>query len=200
MINKITVERSLMYVQQYHIDNFFAIAEKMEKFWYIVTQKRVVTTEDDAWNMVFNTWVLLLPDEFQIIQSVEKSMYYSSNFFIFDNLKNDSCFQNLKNRSNGNEELTFISACIIARGLSTWTLYDVLEKNNLTDIIERINKRIYHDSHIGTKLELEVILQDQAQFTKAAVKELSTSNSFEERIKNCCQEAYELYVENYVNL
>lgn len=191
-----------MYVQQYHIDHFLAVAEKMEKFWYIVKKSRVITTEDDAWNMAFNVWVLLLPDECLIIPSVEKSIYYSSNFLIFDELNKDSYFQNLKNHSNGNEELSFISACTIARGLSTWALCDVLKKNNLTDIIERINKRIYHDSHIGThtKRELEIILQDQARFTKAAVKELRTSHSFKERIKNCCKASYELYVDNYVNL
>lgn len=189
-----------MYVQQYHIDQFLAVAERMEKFWYIVKKSRVVTTEDDAWNMVFNVWVLLLPDECQIIQSVEKSIYYSSNFLMFDELSRDSHFQHLKDRSHGNEELAFISACTIARGLSTWALNDVLKKNNLTDIIERINNRIYHDSHIGTKQELEIYLQDQAYFTKAAVKELHTTHSFKERIKSCCKNAYELYVENYVKV
>lgn len=199
-INSITVERSLMYVQQHHINHFLTVGERMEKFWYIIKKGRVITTEDDAWNMAFNVWILLLPDDYQIIQSVEKSIYYASNFLIFDELKKDSNFQTLKRRSNGNEELSFISACLLARCLATWSLNDVMKKNNLTDIIERIDKRIYHDSHIGSEREIEIYLQDQALFTKAAVKELRTTDSFKERIKNCCQEAYQLYLNNYVNL
>lgn len=83
----------------------------------MIVEKGEVTSEDDAWNMVFNVWLLLLPDKFQIIPLAEKSLYYPANFVILEALKSDNSFQSLEKRSNGNEELTFLSALIIANGI-----------------------------------------------------------------------------------
>lgn len=189
MINKITIERSLMYVQQHHIDTFVEIHGGMSKFWYII-EKHEANAEDDVWNLVFNVWVLLMPDKSKVIQSVEKSLYYSANYVVLEALMSDANFQNLKKRSNGNETLNFLSAVMIASGIWTWIL-NVLEKYSLTDIAERNKKRVFHESHKRAESEIEIHLQDQARLTKAVVKELST-NSFKEKIKKCCNDVYEL--------
>lgn len=194
MYSKITIDRSLMYVEQYHIDDFCAIAKEMEKFNGLIENLKTLS-EEDAWNVVFNTWVILLPDEFQIIHSVEKSIYYSSNFLILDTLKKDKNFQTLKRRSNGKGEFTFLSALKIAIGIGNWAL-NVMQKYNLQDILEKNKLWISRESHKKI-LEMELYLQDQARFTKAIVEEFNTSNSFQEMVRKCCNEAYALYVENF---
>lgn len=193
----ITIDRSLMFVQERHIDRFYSIAEKMEKYCYIIENDKV-TPVDDAWNLVFNVWVLLLPDKFKIIQSVEKLLYYSANFIVLEALESDKFFQVSKKRSNGNEELTFLSALKIAFGLWNWSLY-VLDKHNLNDIVERNKMQIYHESHKKTNEEIERYLLDQSRFTKAIVKEMNSTQSFQEVIKKYSNEAYAIYDKDFVN-
>lgn len=53
------------------------------------------------------------------------------------------------------------------------------------DIVEREKKMIFHESHKKKRPEMEIYLQDQARLTKVIVKELSTSNLFKEKIKEC---------------
>ncbi|TSI05464.1 hypothetical protein [Lysinibacillus sp. BW-2-10] len=195
MNSKITIDRSLMYVQQYQIDKFCSIAERMRRFWYIIGNRKN-TSEADAWSMVFNAWLILLPDESRIIQSVEKSIYYSPNLLIFEAVKRDKAIQSLKRRSSGNEELNFLLSLKIAIVIGTWAV-SVLEKYHLMDIIDRNKTWVNYESHNSAIIDMDSYLKDQARFTKAVVEELNSTNTFQELIKKCCSESYALFVENF---
>lgn len=195
MIDKISSDRSLMYIQQHHIESFCSVADKMHEFRYIIKESSMAA-EEDIWNIVFTIWLLLLPDKYKIIESAEKSLYYSSAFIILNILKNDPHFQALRNRSNGTEELNYLASLIIAKGINAWIL-NVTEKHKITDIIERNKTRIFFESHKESKQEVQTFLQDQAKFVKAAIKELNSSNSFAELIKQCCNDACVLHIVHF---
>lgn len=193
MYREITVDRSLLYIEQHHVDTFLSIAEKMDEYSYLVKEGGI--SKEDAWIVAFNAWLMLLPDESHIVQSVDKMLYYSSNFLIYNALKEDIHFQNLKQRSDATPELFYLSSLCIATGINEWILY-VLEKYNLSDMINRLKKSKYFDAHKRPENEIQLFMVDQAKFVKAAVMELST-NSLSEVIKKCCDDAYFLYLDKY---
>lgn len=191
MGHEITIDKSLMCIQQHHIDAFNSTADKMYEFNYILKES-AFAREKDKWNIVFTIWLLLLPDKHGIIESVEKTLHYSSVFVVLNALKSNSYFQSLRKRSNGTKELNYLASLIIANGIDTWVL-KVMEKYNITDIMERNKKHIFFEVHNQPKEEVQIFLQDQATLAKAAIKEIHSSDSFEELIKKCCTDAYTLY-------
>lgn len=197
MYKEITVDRSLFYIHQHHVDTFQSIAEKMDNFNYIIEDGGI--QKKDAWIVAFNVWLLLLPDKYNIIQSVEKTLYYSSNFIIYNALKENVHFLNFKNRSDATKELYYLASLVIANGLNQWFL-DVMNKYDLKDIAEKNNTtRNYFDAHTGTEEEVKQFAEDQARFVKATVKEFNYTNTFDDVLKKSCNVAYFLYVDHFLN-
>lgn len=195
MYKGITVDRSILYIEQEHVDKFIDLAEKHEAFNHHLKEGGV--SKKDAWIIAFNIWLLLLPDECNIIQTAEKTIYYSSNFLILNAIKDNVHFKNLKRRKERPESLYYLTALTITSGLNEWYAY-VMEKYELDDIFERNQDRIYFDSHKGTKKEVQQFLEDQARFVKVAVKELNSTDSFNDMIKKACDEAFFIYKDYFV--
>ncbi|NLY79333.1 MAG: hypothetical protein GX072_05420 [Lysinibacillus sp.] len=196
MYREITVDRSILYIEQHHVDTFVNLAEKYEAFNEIVNEAAV--NKKDAWIIAFNIWLLLLPDNSNIIHSAEKTLYYSTNFVLLNAFQKNAYFNQLKMRQIRPEPLYYILSLKLAAGLNSWLFY-VKEKNNLTYMAERNKHRVYFDSHNGPSEEVQSFLEDQSKFVKAAVKELNSSDSFDKMIKDCIDDAMNLYNSHYVN-
>lgn len=196
LYREITVDRSLLYIEQYHVDEFIQLAEKYEAFNDLIEEAAL--NKKDAWIIAFNMWLLLLPEHYNIIHSAEKTLYYSTNFIILNAIQKNSHFNQLKIRPNRSEPMFYIAALKLASGLNKWLLY-VMEKNNITYMAERNKRRLYFESHIGPADEVQLFLEDQSIFVKAAVKELNLSQSFDNMIKNCIDEAVKLYSLHFSN-
>lgn len=192
LYREITVDRSLLYIEQYHIDNFNNLAKKYNQCNHLV--KEGALNIIDAWIIAFNIWLLLLPDKYNIIHSAEKTLYYSSNFVILNALQKNVHFNQLKARKNRPELLYYIISLLLATGLNKWIL-QVMTKYDLTHMIERNKRRIYFDAHLGSEEDLQAFLEDQSKFVKAAVKELNSTNSFDKMIKRAIDEAYKIFNE-----
>lgn len=125
MYREITVDRSILYIEQYHIDQFNNLAKKYSEFNHLV--KEGALNIIDAWIIAFNIWLLLLPEKYHIIHSAEKTLYYSSNFVILNALQENVHFNQLKARENRPELLYYIISLQMATGLNQWIL-DVMKK------------------------------------------------------------------------
>ncbi|MED3660708.1 hypothetical protein NST62_05305 [Ureibacillus sp. FSL K6-8385] len=192
MYREITVDRSILYIEQYHIDQFNNLAKKYSEFNHLV--KEGALNIIDAWIIAFNIWLLLLPEKYHIIHSAEKTLYYSSNFVILNALQENVHFNQLKARENRPELLYYIISLQMATGLNQWIL-DVMKKNHLSYMAERNKHHIYFDSHLGSEKEIQRFLEDQSKFVKAAVKELNSTDTFDKMIKQSIDEAYKVYNE-----
>ena len=64
MYNEITVDRSLLYIDQHHVDTFKSLAKKMSQFNFIIEDGGL--RKKDAWVIAFNTWLMLLPDKYNL--------------------------------------------------------------------------------------------------------------------------------------
>ncbi|QBK26259.1 hypothetical protein [Ureibacillus thermophilus] len=190
MYREITVDRSLLYIEQYHIDTFNELAKKYSQFNYLV--KEGALNLIDAWIIAFNIWLLLLPDKYHIIHSAGKTLFYSSNFVILTALEENIHINQLKARENRPELLYYIISLQLATGINRWILH-VMLKHDLTDMIERNKNRVYFDAHLGTKEEIQIFLENQSRFVKAAVKELNSTNSFDKMIRRSINESHNVY-------
>lgn len=193
MYEKITIEKSILYIEQHHVDTFKQMATKLDNYSPLLKEGGISLM--DGWIMAFNIWLLLLPDDDLIIKTDETSIYYTANVLIYDAIKDDTHFQNLKERTDASPELFYLSSLFIATGLNEWILF-VMNKYHLHDMRKRSKTRKYFDALNGTDEEIQIFLQDQAQFVKAAVQELR-EGTFSQMIKKCYDEAYFLYVDHY---
>lgn len=184
MLDEITVERSLLYIQQHHVELFKSTAQEMEEFEYLIEYGGL--NKIDAWIIAFNIWLLVSPNNNHIIYSAEKTLYYPANFLILNALVNNSSFRQLK-RYHHSKETIYIASLSIANGINQW-IYSIMENYNLMDMHERCKELRYFDSHLGSSEDKIILAENQARFVKASVIELKT-NSFNQMIKNCCEEA-----------
>jgi len=193
MYEAVTIDKSILYIEQHHVDTFKMMARKLDNYSYLV--KVGGLGQMDSWIIAFNIWLFLLPDDDLLIKTDETSLYYTANVLIYNAFKDDTHFQNLKERIDATPELFYLSTLFLATGLNKWVLY-VMKKYQLLAIFERTKYRSYFDALSGSEDEIQLFLEDQAQFVKAAVQELREC-SFAQMIKKCCDEAYFLYVDHY---
>lgn len=196
MYNEISVDRSLHYIDQHHVDTFKSLAQKMDQFNFIMKDGGL--PKQDAWMIAFNVWLLFLPDKENIILSAEKTIYYSSNYVIINALLKDSYFNHLKNRRDSAEELFYLASLTLAAKLNKWFLF-IQEKYDLMHISKRDKEMSYFDSHKLSEKEVQRFLEDQALFVKAAIQEINSTDSFQKTIKQACDEAFVIYTSHFVN-
>ncbi|MEO4052350.1 hypothetical protein [Solibacillus sp. CAU 1738] len=197
MYTAITAETSLFFIEDDTLAfQFKEIAQKMSMFNNILHAGGV--NKEDAWIIAFNIWLMLQPDEYNIIESAEKTIYYSSNFIIFNAMKNDYHIKYIRTSTKKTPEFLYLTALNIAEGLNKW-IADVMIRENISSILERNRTRSYFKAHMGTDEEVKQFIKDQALFVKAIIPIIANTKEIERLIKKCCDEATFLYEKNYFN-
>ncbi|KYG92247.1 hypothetical protein [Metasolibacillus sp. FSL K6-0083] len=187
MFETVTAEKSLLFLEDdLLVNEFKALARKLPQY-HSIPQAGTISS-NDVWVAAFNIWLLLQPDEYLILESVEKTLYYSSNFIILDELKNDHYFKFIKTHPDIATELLFITALYLAEALSQW-LTEVLLAENREDIIIRNRRRSYFEAHKGSDEEVRQFVEDQAAIVKIIMPILTKENTLERLIKNSYDEA-----------
>ncbi|BDH62217.1 hypothetical protein MTP04_23470 [Lysinibacillus sp. PLM2] len=190
MYDGITVERSLLYIEQHQVDKFKTIANSMKEYNDLIADGGL--SKDDCWIIAFNIWLLLnAVDEHDIMQSAEKTIYYHANFIILNATIKSNYFKLFK-REGSSRKLLYLASLKIANGINQW-IYYVLERYDLLSIAEKNRKRSYFDVHLNNCQEVKNFSEEQALFVKASIKELKTTNSFELMLKYCSEQIVVLY-------
>lgn len=187
----ISTETSLFFIEDNTLVNqFIEISQKMDT--YIEELNDGGVNRNDVWIIAFNIWLMLQPDELNIIESAEKSLYYSSNFIIFNAIKNDYYFKYIRSNNIKKSELIYLTSVFIAEALNQW-IAEIMKNENMTDTLERNQIRSYFTTHLGTDEDVKQFLKDQAKFVKAIIPILSTTNQLERMIKKCYDQASSIY-------
>lgn len=195
MYNEITVDRSLLYIDQHHVDTFKSLAKEMHQFSDIIEEGAF--TKNDTWIVAFNTWLLLLPDECNIIQSVEKTVYYSPNFILLNALLKNSHFNAIKARYHREQKLCYLFSVVLANQLNQWGLA-MMKKYNLMHLSEQNKKLSHYDAYKLPKKELQQFLENQALLTKAFIKEIHTTDTLQQTIKEAFDNASIVYSKHFL--
>lgn len=196
LYHTITAERSLFFVKEHHVENFKLMAEKMEDF--ITLSQTGALNLEETWLTAFNIWVLLQPDDELIIESFDKTLYYSTNHIIITALTNDYQFNFIRTHPKSTPELIYTATIFLTLAVNSWYL-KLLTDNHLNDIVERMLHQNYFESHLGEEDAIHLFINDQARVVKVLVYELSHSNTFERVIKNACDDARFIYKDTFQN-
>ena len=85
MYHSITKQHSLFFINDRIVEEFKHMANLMNEFISLEAPKNISLL--DKWVSAFNVWVLLQPDDANIIEYLDKTLYYSSNHVIIKLLK-----------------------------------------------------------------------------------------------------------------
>ncbi|WP_107841421.1 hypothetical protein [Metasolibacillus meyeri] len=182
MFETVTAEKSLLFLKDdLLVNQFKELASRYPQF-HKVPQLGIVKP-NDVWIAAFNIWLLLQPDDYNILESAEKTLYYSSNFIILNELKNDHYFKFIKTHPALVTELLFITALYLSEALNQW-LTDVLIAEKREDIIIRNRQRSYFEMHTKTEEEVRKFVEDQAAIVKIIMPIITKENALEYLIKN----------------
>ena len=187
MIEAISIERSLFFINQSHVDEFNKLAEQLKGEYSLNLNGAI--SDDDVWTTAFNIWLLTLPDEMLVLESVEKTFYYSSNFIIYEYLKNDYHFNYIRNHSKRSNEICFLFSIHLTNQMNNYW-YTLLMEHGLSDIVEKNKSRNYFEAHNDTDQNIENFINDQARFVKVLVQDLKSNDTFKRLVKDCCDKTF----------
>lgn len=190
MFDSITVDRSLFFITQQQVDDFKELALKLEPYYSLELEGAIF--DADVWVTAFNIWLLSQPDEMLVLESVEKTFYYSSNFIVYDHLKNDYHFNYIRTHEERTEELNFLLSIHITNELNKYW-EKLLREHDLADIIEKNRGRSYFDAHHQEGPIMESFVNDQARFVKVLVSDIKSNNTFSRIVKECCNRAFNTF-------
>lgn len=89
MYEKITINKSIFYIEQHHVDTFKQKAARLDNHSPPLKEGGISLMDGWRWIKTFNIWLLLLPDDEIMIKMDETSIYYTSNLLIHDAIKDD---------------------------------------------------------------------------------------------------------------
>lgn len=182
MFETITAEKSLLFLKDdVLVNEFKALANQFSQF-HTVPQIGIVTPNDVCIS-AFNIWLLLQPDEYNILEAAEKTLYYSSNFIILNELRKDHYFKFIKTYPDAAAELHFATAIYLAEALNQW-LADILIAEARQDIIIRNRQRSYFEMHTKEEDAVRKFVEDQAAIVKIMMPIITKENILEHLIKN----------------
>lgn len=198
MYNQISLEQSLFFINEQYVSDFKQLAKKMNPLLTISIDDSSYYNTEDMWVSAFNLWVLLHREEENIMESFDKTLYYSSNHIMIKALKNDYYFNYFRAHPDTTLEHLYILSILLTKQINNWYV-KILKIANQRPLIKRNRQRPYYFMHLKTKEQLQPFMKDQSILVKILIQHLNGSNEFERLVKKCCDEAnffYQDYIKN----
>ncbi|MBQ0138810.1 MAG: hypothetical protein KBT36_05905 [Kurthia sp.] len=170
----LTKEASLFFIDDFQYAEFTNLFENSCA--EVVFDNGLLSTEDVLQNC-FNLWLMIQPSDKGIMESMEKTMYYTSDFLIFDAIRNNPKFHQLQKFTAGDRVLQCQVACCLANQLNLW-LYEKLNA---------FTKSVLFNSSIGSYYTLDAnlplwenkhFLDEVSMFTKQVTVALADNRRF----------------------
>lgn len=190
MYHSIKKEHSLFFINDQLVEEFKRMADLMDEF--ITLEAPIYISLQDKWVSVFNVWLLLKPNDANIIEYLDKTLYYSSNYIIINLLKNDYYFNFIKKNYNTVPKIIYVFAIILTNKIHKWFL-QLIETNYDKGIFPDHNEISYYESHLGNATSLDRFMRFQAQLVKILIQNKTRTNDFERLIKKCSDDAQLIY-------
>lgn len=133
--------------------------------------------EKDVLLNSFNLWLMLQPTSSGIMESMEKTMYYTSDFMIFDALRKNKRFHQLQISSATDEILQCQLACCLANQVNKWLLEKLKPfKNSL--LFNKALGNYYLLDENAALWEQKEFLDEVSMYTKQVALALADNRSF----------------------
>lgn len=192
MVEKIPFQKSLFFLEDDLLSTRFEqLADELSQYHDVPTDGFV--RQEEIWVGVFNIWLLFQPDKFILIESAEKTMYYSSNYIILNEIRQDHFVHFIKTHPDIAPQVLFLTALFLTQSLNEW-LVDILQKENLESILIRNRSRHYFDAHkIRDDEEIKQFIEDQSHIVKAVMPYIAKEGTIELFVKHSYDKAIAHY-------
>lgn len=171
----LTEEASLFFIDQSVFKEF---SEQFENFDRYSIFDKGLLQEIDVIHHCFNMWLIMQSDEKEVMESMEKTMYYTGDFLIFDAIRKDAGFIKLQKLISGNQQLLCPIAASLANELNVWMLEKMGELKGLS-FFNDLDKSYYLLYKEPDLWENRVFLDEVSMYTKKVTIALADKRSFQ---------------------
>lgn len=171
----LTEEASLFFIDQSVFKEF---SEQFESIQRYSNFDRGLLREVDIVHYCFNIWLIMQSDKKAIMESMEKTMYYTGDFLILDAIRKDSGFIKIQNFILGNQHLLCPIAKSIANELNIWMFEKMSELKELS-FFNDLDKSYYLLYKEPDLWENRVFLDEVSIYTKKVTNALADKRSFQ---------------------
>lgn len=174
MKHTLTKDASLFFIDENQIEEFTNLYNDIFDCLHF---EEGLLAEQDIVHNCFNLWLMIQPVSEDVMESMEKTMYYTSDFLIFDAIRKNKVFQQLKLSvmSDGIRQCQ-VASCL-ANQLNIW-LFEKIGNFNFPSLFNN-SKGQYYLLYKNTDLwENRVLLDEISTYTKQVTNALSDQRRF----------------------
>ena len=174
MKHTLTKYAALFFIDENHIDEFLNLYKDIIGYLHF---EEGLLVEQDIVHICFNLWLLIQPVSEEVMESMEKTMYYTSDFLIFDAIRKNKVFQQMKLSvmSDGIRQCQ-VASCL-ANQMNIW-LIEKLGDLSFPSLFNNSNGQ-YYLLYKNTDLwENPVFLDEISTYTKQVTNALSDQRRF----------------------
>lgn len=171
----LTEEASLFFIDQAVFEEF---SEQFEKSCRYSSFDKGLLQEKDVVHHSFNIWLIMQSEKKAIMESMEKTMYYTGDFLILDAIRKDSGFIKIQNLISGNQQLLCPIATSLANELNVW-MYEKMSELKELSFFKDLDKSYYLLYKETDLWENRVFLDEVSMYTKKVTHALADKRSFQ---------------------
>lgn len=171
----LTEEASLFFIDQAVFEEF---SEQFEKSCRYSSFDKGLLQEVDVVHQSFNIWLIMQSEKKEVMESMEKTMYYTGDFLILDAIRKDNGFIKIQKLILANQELLCPMAAALANELNVWMFEKMSELKNLS-FFNNLDKSYYLLYKEPDLWENRVFLDEVSIYTKKVTNALADKRSFQ---------------------
>lgn len=133
----------------------------------------------DIEHYCFNIWLLLQQDTINMMESMEKTMYYTSDFLILDAFKKNKRFRTLQRKNAGDMILLCQLAFCLANQLNKWLL-EKMHSQQFSTLFNGTSSEYYLLYQKDDLWENRQFLDEVSMYTKQVILALADNRRFEQ--------------------
>lgn len=172
----LTKEASLFFIDDYQYAEF---TDLFDNYCGDITFDVGLLSPEDVLQNSFHLWLMIQPTDKGIMESMEKTMYYTSDFLIFDAIRSNPKFHQIQKFSCENKILQCQLACCLANQLNLWLL-EKLKPFKRSVLFNSSNGRYYSLDENTDLWGNKRFLDEVSMFTKQVTLALADNRRFSE--------------------
>lgn len=168
---------------------FFITRELYEEFSELLnchieysTLSTGLLNEQDVIHNTFNLWLMMQTEQKEIMESMEKTMYYTGDFLIFDAMRKSKYFHKMLKMIDQDTVLQVQMAFFLSNQLNTW-LSEQMKGQQYSSLFNEQNTSYFLLFKESDLWENRDFLDEVALFTKKVSSALADKISFEAILK-----------------
>lgn len=175
MKHTLSEEASLFFINR---DIFEEFSQSYFKYINYSVYSKGLLNEQDVIHNTFNMWLMMQTEHKRVMEAMEKTMYYTGDFLIFDAIRKNNQFKKMLHIIGNDERLQVQMALYLSNQLNIW-LGEKMGEQSYFSLFNRENSSYFLLFKESILWENRDFLDEVAMFTKKVSIALADKKSFE---------------------